>query len=65
MLQSIFIIYKDMMKWAKNVINWKKVNINKVSESFETCRHLCMLTLEEVERLAIDLFIIQNAKIVE
>ena len=54
-----------MVKWAQNVINWKKMNVNKVSETFETCRQLCMLTLEGVERLTIDLFIIQNDNIVE
>ena len=37
-LQSIFIIYKDMMNCFQNVINWKKINVNKVSGSFDTCR---------------------------
>lgn len=53
------------MKWAQTVINWKKVNVNKVSEYFDTCRQLCMLTLEEVKRLAVDLFIIDNDKEIE
>ena len=65
MLQSIFIIYKEMMKWAQTVINWKKMNVNKISESFDTCRQLCMLTLEEVERLAVDLFIVENDKTIK
>ena len=60
MLQSIYIVYKDMMNWAQKVVEWKKVNTNKVSESFDTCRQLCMMTLEEVERLSIDLFITHN-----
>ena len=54
-----------MMKWYQSVINWKKVNVNKVYESFDTCRQLCMLTLEEVERLSIDLFMVRNADGVE
>ena len=49
-----------MMKWAQAVVNWKKINVNKVSESFDACRQLCMITLEEVERVAIDLFLIEN-----
>ena len=61
MLQSIFIIYKDMMKWAQAVVNWEKINVNKVSESFDACRQLCMITLEEVERVAIDLFLIEHS----
>ena len=65
MLQSIFIIYKDMMKWAQNIINWKKVNVNKVSESLDTWRQLCMITLEEVERLTIDLFLVEHGKDIE
>ena len=60
MLQSIYIVYEDMMNWAQKVVEWKKVNTNKVSESFDTCRQLCMMTLEEVERLSIDLFITDN-----
>ena len=60
MLQSIYIVYKDMMNWAQKVVEWKKVNTNKVSESFNTCRQLCMMTLEEVERMAIDIFITDN-----
>ena len=56
MLQSIFIIYKDMTRWAQYVVNWKKVNVNKVSESFDMCRQLCMISLQEIERLAVNLF---------
>ena len=49
-----------MMKWAQAVVNWKQINVNKVSESFNACRQLCMIILEEVERVAIDLFLIEN-----
>ena len=35
----------------------KKMNVNKVSEIFDTCRQLCMLVLQEIERVVIDLFI--------
>ena len=62
MLQSIYIIYKDMMKWAQSVVNWKKINVNKVSESFDMCRQLCMLTLQEIERLAVDTFLVEKEK---
>ena len=57
MLQLMFIVYKDMIKWARRVIEWKKVNVNKVSDSFDTCRRLAMILLEELERLSIDMFI--------
>ena len=60
MLQSILIVYRDMMNWAQKVVEWKKFNTAKVSESVDTCRQLCMMTLEEVERLSIDLFITDN-----
>lgn len=55
MLQSIYIIYKDMIKWGECVIDCEKVNINKVPDSFDTCRRLCMIILEELERLSIDI----------
>ena len=62
MLQSIFVIYKDMMKWTQRVIEWKKINVNKVSDSFDTCRRLAMMLLEELERLSVDLFIHKTAE---
>ena len=45
-----------MTRWAQYVVNWKKVNVNKVSESFDMCRQLCMISLQEIERLAVNLF---------
>ena len=57
MLKSIFIVYKVTMKWLQKVFGWKKTNVNKVSEHFYTCCQLCMITLEELERLVIDLFL--------
>ena len=53
-----------MMKWTQRVIEWKKTNINKVSDSFDTCRRLAMIVLEELERLSIDLFIVNTEKTV-
>ena len=46
-----------MIKWTRRVIEWKKVNAHKVSDSFDTCRRLAMILLEELERLAIDMFL--------
>ena len=46
-----------MIQWGQKIVQWKKLNVNKVSESFDTCRQLCMLMLEEIERVLIDLFI--------
>ena len=57
MLQSIFVVYKDMIKWCQRVLDVKKINVNKVSDSFDTYRRHCYLILEELERLNIDLFI--------
>ena len=45
------------MLWDQKVVQRKKLNIIKVSETFDTCRQLCMLPLQEVERVVIDLFI--------
>ena len=46
-----------MIKWGKCVVDWKKVNVNKVSYYYDTCRRLCMILLQELERLSIDLFL--------
>lgn len=53
----MFAIYKYMIKWARRVIEWKKVNVNKVSDSFDICQQLAIILLEELERLSIDMFI--------
>ena len=45
------------MLWGQKVVQWKKLNVNKVSETFDICRQLCMLVLQEIERVVIDLFI--------
>lgn len=47
-----------MIKWIQQVANWKKLNVNKVSESFDTCRRMCTMMLDEIEQLAVDLFMI-------
>ena len=57
MLQSMFIIYKDMMRWCQKVLGRKNINVNKVLEAFDTCWWLCMMSLKEVEQLTVDLFI--------
>ena len=57
MLQSVFVVYNDMLIWAQRVVEWKKINMKKVSDSFDTCRRMCMLALEELERLAVYVFI--------
>ena len=49
-----------MLKWAQKVVQWKKINVGKVSESFDMCRQLLLLTLHELERFALDLFIDEN-----
>ena len=54
MLQSVFIIYKNMIKRGKFIIDWKTVNANKLSASYDTCQKLCMVILEELEIFCID-----------
>ena len=61
MLQSLFVIYKDMMIQTHHIVQYKKINVNKVSDSFDTCRSLCMITLEELERVEVDIFISEDA----
>ena len=46
-----------MMKWCQRVLDVKKINVNKVSDSFDACRRHCYVALEELERLAIDVFL--------
>ena len=53
----LFVINREHLFNTRRVIEWKKVNVNKVSDSFDTCRRLEMILLEELEWLSIDIFI--------
>lgn len=46
-----------MMQCRQNVLGWKNINVNKVSETFDTGPQLCMMSLEEIEWLLVDIFI--------
>ena len=43
-------------------MNGKKVNTNKLAESFDTFQQLCMMTLEQEERLSTDLLVTDNGE---
>ena len=59
-LQCIYIIFGKMMEWGKAVVDWKRIKLNKVSESFELCKQLLFLMLDEASRLSWDLFVHEN-----
>ena len=61
MLQSIFVIFANFMDVCQNVIEWKKIKQNEVSECYELCRNMCFIDLEESSRLAWDLFLENKA----
>ena len=57
MLQSIFDLFRPLIKWILNVVRWKKAKINHVSDSFQICRDLSFLALEECERYLMDVML--------
>ena len=44
MLQCIYIIFGEMMEWGKAIVDWKRIKLNKVSESFELCKQPAVAT---------------------
>ena len=50
MLQSIFSIYKLVIKSTQSCLGWKKVNLQKVSEIYRTCVSMATILYEELFR---------------
>jgi hypothetical protein len=54
MLQTIFDIYKHLINWSINIVEWKRIKKNKVSDCFQLSKQLIMLVLNEAERYLVD-----------
>ena len=63
MLQSMFIIYKLLFQWCKDVIQWKNIKMNKVSDNFKIYHVFNDIILEEAVRVAIDHFMIKKKEL--
>ena len=57
MLQTVFDIFGLILKSVGQLLKWKKIKYNRVSDSFQAARSLCMILLEELERYLIDVMI--------
>ena len=49
-----------MLKWGQTVVDWKRLTATKVCDSFDLCRQLMFLMLDEFDRLAWDMFLLEN-----
>ena len=56
-LQSVYIIFGDLLGACQKVVEWKKIVITKLSDSYDLCRSLCLMVLDEIGRMSWDLFI--------
>ena len=56
MLQCIFTIYAQLI-WCKDVIQWKRIKMNQVSDTFKSANIFHSIILQEAERVAIDHFL--------
>ena len=63
MLQSIYTIFDNLLNLVQKCLKWKKLTPKKVSESYNLCKSMLFLTIEEVERLLIDRFIHENSAV--
>ena len=57
MLQTIYDIFRIILKSTGALLQWKKIKFNKVADSFQAARSLAMIILEELERYLIDVMI--------
>ena len=46
-----------MLKWGQTILEWKKINPLKVSDSFQLYRQLMNVILEEFERFCWDFYV--------
>ena len=50
-----------MLKWSQTiVVYWKRVTASKVSDNFDSYRQLLFLMIDELDRLAWDMFLFEN-----
>ena len=49
-----------MLKCTQEIVEWKRLRSTNVSESYDLCRQLCYLALDEAERLSWDLFLLEK-----
>ena len=65
MLQTIYTVYGTMLKWGQTIVDWKRLTASKVCDSFDLCRQLLFLMLDELDRLAWDMFLYENRTIIQ
>ena len=65
MLQTIYTVFGTMLKWAQTIVDWKRLTSSKVCDSFDLCRQLMFLMLDELDRLAWDMFLCEKRNEIE
>ena len=53
MLQCIYTVYQTLLKWAQEIVDWKRLIPTKVSDNFDLARQIVNLLLGEVEKFPI------------
>ena len=57
MLQCIYSIYISLLKWSKDVLQWKRIKMNHVSDTLKSANIFQFIVLGEAEHLDIDHFL--------
>ena len=65
MLQTVYTVYGTMLKWGQTIVDWKRLTASKVCDSFDLCRQLLFLMLEEMDRLAWDMFLYEKMNMLQ
>ena len=53
MLQCILYIYNFLLKWSKDTLQWKRIKMNHVSDTFESANIFQLIVLGKAARLTI------------
>lgn len=61
-LQCVYTIFRELLSTFQEVVDWKKIQKNHVSDCYNLSRQLCFLGLDECERYTWDLFILKHSK---
>lgn len=65
MIQSVFTLFETLIKWAITIVEWKKIQITKVSHNFRLYRRLAFLLQDELNRYMWDVFISENTNMLQ
>ena len=60
MLQCVYTVFHGMLRLLQEVVKWKMLNFSSVSQTYDQCRELLLLGIDEAERLMWGIFLLRK-----